>query len=475
MKSLVFIAPLVLLSTLSASQYYSKFNEFSRNGSRVIYSAGKTVDFVVSDNTFTFSDVRFKADTNKGLELNLGLSRRYYNKDDALFGGYLFLDAMKMPGLNGPGQYSQITAGVERLALQHNIRANLYLPVVARQADRRMWILPAGDVLKKIVLRDEARGGVDMSLDAKRGSLNWTFGSFYYPETESGSEVLAGVTLGVTMKDGVFNHVDMNANVKVSTNGEKTYTLGTHYKFSDKRAVPLSSLNNTPIKRDIDIVTTPVLEVSYSQLGQDKDVLEYFQYKRNGYFLNVGAHEGIELDNTYLLEKDYGWRGICFEPSPKTFPKLINNRPLCNNQQALLYDQAGKKVYFYEADVLAGVSDDIGIHKDTVLLSKKIELVTTTLNLVLDRENAPKNIDFMSLDTEGSELNVLKGLNLDKYKIEFIDLEHNFEEPKRTEIRNYLERRGYVYFRQNEFDDYYIRRSMISRRRMAKQWLRAKH
>ncbi len=200
------------------------------------------------------------------------------------------------------------------------------------------------------------------------------------------------------------------------------------------------------------------LKKSSSQLGQDRDVISYFEGKKDGVFLNIGAHMGLALDNTVELEKSYGWRGICAEPDPYAFKKLEENRPLCDNHNVLLYDQDGLDVDFYSYGMLSGTKGDLGKHADKAMKGSVIKLKTRTLQSLLDEVGAPTKIDFMSLDTEGSELKILKGIDLEKYRIEFIDLEHNFEKEKRLEIREYLTSRGYTYLTDNYFDDYYVRR-----------------
>ena len=66
---------------------------------------------------------------------------------------------------------------------------------------------------------------------------------------------------------------------------------------------------------------------SYSQLGQDLTVLKFYNDKRDGYFIELGASDGITLSNTYLLEKEFGWKGICAEPVPVKYEALCKNRP----------------------------------------------------------------------------------------------------------------------------------------------------
>ena len=78
---------------------------------------------------------------------------------------------------------------------------------------------------------------------------------------------------------------------------------------------------------------------TYSQLNQDVDVIQFYKNKENGYFIEIGANDGINLSNTYLLEKNYNWKGICVEPIPDIFNKLKNNRPnsICVNKAIYSY------------------------------------------------------------------------------------------------------------------------------------------
>ncbi len=102
---------------------------------------------------------------------------------------------------------------------------------------------------------------------------------------------------------------------------------------------------------------------SYSQIEQDLKVLKYFDYKKNGYFIEVGANDGIKLSNTYLLEKDYNWKGICIEPVPSIFNKLKKNRKSINLNYAV-YNVDNKIVNLKVADLLSGITVDIDRHKN---------------------------------------------------------------------------------------------------------------
>ena len=65
---------------------------------------------------------------------------------------------------------------------------------------------------------------------------------------------------------------------------------------------------------------------TYSQFGQDLIVLDFLKNKKNGFFIEIGASDGILLSNCYLLEKKYNWNGICIEPIPYKFDSLQKNR-----------------------------------------------------------------------------------------------------------------------------------------------------
>jgi FkbM family methyltransferase len=203
--------------------------------------------------------------------------------------------------------------------------------------------------------------------------------------------------------------------------------------------------------------------MSYSQLGQDLKVLEFYNKKENGYFIEVGASDGIAFSNTYLLESQYGWKGICCEPIPERFEKLIQNRPqsLCCN--GAIYNQSGLQVQFDIAknDLLSGISDHIDCYKSIIDANKTtIHVETITLLDLLDRVNAPSFIEYMSLDTEGSEYEILKNFDFSKYTFGLIDVEHNYVEPRRTNIRNILLLNGYVYLGPNQYDDMYKHSSL---------------
>jgi len=204
--------------------------------------------------------------------------------------------------------------------------------------------------------------------------------------------------------------------------------------------------------------------MSKSQLGQDFEVIKFYNNKKNGYFIEIGASDGIQLSNTYLLEKKYNWKGICCEPIPERFRSLVVNRPnsICFNEA--VYSQSGLTLAFNISnnfDLLSGITEHIDKHTSTLDCNNTpIKVKTLSLIDILDKANAPSFIEYMSLDTEGSEYEILKDFDFEKYTFGLIDIEHNYIEPRRTEIMNLLISKGYVYKGENKWDDMYRHKSL---------------
>ena len=128
--------------------------------------------------------------------------------------------------------------------------------------------------------------------------------------------------------------------------------------------------------------------MKYSQLGQDLEVLSFYKNKQNGYFVEIGASDGIKLSNTYLLETKYNWKGICAEPIPDKYKLLCKNRKNSHCSDYALYNESNLELQFDIAndyDLLSGISSHIDCHKNAVNKNKKqITVKTITLNDLLD-------------------------------------------------------------------------------------------
>ena len=187
-----------------------------------------------------------------------------------------------------------------------------------------------------------------------------------------------------------------------------------------------------------------------SEIGQDKWVAEVmFPGTSSGVFLDVGSGHGQIGSNTRALE-DRGWTGICVDP----FPTAMEGRS-CQMIKEVVSSESGKVVKFHTHDGLGGIADSLGKWKDEASKAPVVELTTVTLADVLERAAAPAFIHFLSLDIEGAELAALRGIPFDRFRFGAMAIEHNEEEPKRTEIIKFLEERGYRRVHTYKQDDFF--------------------
>ena len=194
---------------------------------------------------------------------------------------------------------------------------------------------------------------------------------------------------------------------------------------------------------------------SYSQEAQDLKVLLHYKLKKGGYFLEIGASDGVKFSNTYLLEQKYNWSGICVEPIKDDYNKLINNRS-CHCSDLALYSKSNEELEFniYEYNLLSGLNKHVNTYSNQPI-KEKVIVKTITLNDLLEKYNAPSFIEYLSIDTEGSEYEILSVFNFTKYKFGLIHVEHNYEEPKRQQIKELLLKNGYIYIGEYKQDDFY--------------------
>lgn len=169
-----------------------------------------------------------------------------------------------------------------------------------------------------------------------------------------------------------------------------------------------------------------LLETSTAQLAQDLMVLAVLGLKRDGYFVEFGATDGKYLSNTFLLEKSFGWSGILAEPAPVWSEALRRNRS-CRLDNRLVASVSGQKVDFFEAD-RADLSTQVGYESPALRAERgRIHQVeTVSLDDLLSHHGAPINFDYLSIDTEGSEMEVLSGFTAEHWLPRVITIEHNF-------------------------------------------------
>ena len=174
---------------------------------------------------------------------------------------------------------------------------------------------------------------------------------------------------------------------------------------------------------------------SDSELFQEIFVLNKTNFKTKGFFVEFGACDGISFSNTYLLEKKFEWQGILAEPCKYFHINLKNNRN-CNLSFDCVDKESGSKIKFFENE---NKSLSRSIDKNQ---KESYEVTSISLNDLLEEFNAPINFDYLSIDTEGNEYQILETFDFTKYKPKIITCEHNYR-TEREKISNLLIKNGY--------------------------------
>ena len=208
-------------------------------------------------------------------------------------------------------------------------------------------------------------------------------------------------------------------------------------------------------------------KLSKSQLYQDLFVLFTFEEKKNGTFLEYGATDGISLSNTFLLENQFKWRGLLAEPSKKWHSSLKNNRPNSKIIEECIYAETGRYLDFFTSDAgeLSTLeefrqSDISSMPGNTNLRNKSgynHKVLTISLNDVFKKyfDNSP--IDYMSVDTEGSELLILQNFDFEKFSPRIVTVEHNYTDNQKKLDRLFIENNYTRIFKEyTQFDAWYV-------------------
>ena len=203
---------------------------------------------------------------------------------------------------------------------------------------------------------------------------------------------------------------------------------------------------------------------SNSQLHQDLFVLSELGFKEHGFFVEFGSCDGFYLSNTFILEKYFNWSGILSEPCKSWHQELRKNRKSIIDFRCVGRESADYITFFEDADpALSGMY--IGSDDASSTLKKhnktSYDVVTVSLNDLLNENHAPSQIDFLSIDTEGSELEILSSFDFFKFKVKIICVEHNYSS-NRDKIKDLMNRHGYKrkYKRLSRFDDWYVLNSI---------------
>ena len=214
----------------------------------------------------------------------------------------------------------------------------------------------------------------------------------------------------------------------------------------------------------------------YSQEKQDEFLYKYFfkNYTKPGLFIELGALDGVKISNSLFFEKSLNWNGVCIETLEEYFVNLLKNRK-CHKFQDVIYD-VEKEVSFisivgnscglsgiketYDNRHVNRINREVASHKQnglkSIVLDEKKK--TRTIDSILE-EVKEKEIDFLSLDTEGSELNVLKSINWNNTNIKVLCIENNYGDEK---LHKYILEKNYTFLHRLSSDYIYYRKDLIT-------------
>ena len=204
-----------------------------------------------------------------------------------------------------------------------------------------------------------------------------------------------------------------------------------------------------------------------SQKGQVRFLLEIvFNYKfnglkRNGYFVDLAAGQPQALSNTYFIEKYLNWEGLLIDGNP-VFAKKLRAERRNKVLEEIVYSENNKEVKFRidNAELGGIVGDEFDNNKkfrsDELANAKIITSRTKTLNQILVENNAPKEMDYLSLDIEGGEYEALKNFDFKQYKWKFLTIER-----PNLELDLLLDKNGYIQVFHSSFDTFYIHKDFI--------------
>jgi FkbM family methyltransferase len=212
----------------------------------------------------------------------------------------------------------------------------------------------------------------------------------------------------------------------------------------------------------IPVFLKKLLKKSHGKNNLDIQLEKYLNFS-NGFFIELGAHDGITQSNTYYYEKKKNWRGILIEPTPKLFKICKKNRSSKNSffsNACVGFDYKKKDVKLIYSN-LKTTSVDLtsDLYRKKHLANPELNFFekqsnftskAKTLNSILLQSNAPNIIDFFSLDVEGAEFEVLNGIDYNKFNFRYIIVEtHQFDK-----LKKFLTNKKYKFVKKFNFNDY---------------------
>lgn len=248
----------------------------------------------------------------------------------------------------------------------------------------------------------------------------------------------------------------------MSRDNSKTYLNDILYMFKDKKEI----LTENAVFFQFCIEN---LKDTNSQSFQDLWVLyektRLGEYRPRKFYVEFGAHDGIEGSNTLLLQKKY-WEGLLVEPDPFVYPELVKNR---SNVSTVI----DSKAVYTSSDEWVDFTQTIENHQFSTIshyydnsdkfTEKNLSVRTITLSDLLETWDLPSRIDYISVDTEGSEPDIMEKFFSEntKYSVDMFTIEHNFK--NRDVLYEIMTSNGYErkFPEYSRWDDFWIRKELV--------------
>ena len=202
-------------------------------------------------------------------------------------------------------------------------------------------------------------------------------------------------------------------------------------------------------------------------MGQDKFLdTVVFSGMKNGVFIDVGAHDGQSLSNTYFLEKEREWTGLCIEPIPSVFQKLEALRKQSKCYQVAIDMEEKNKMFLLGKgypEMFSGLVNNIDprhaqlIQNETRDNGGETEIIsvqTKRLDTLLNEQNI-RHVNYMSIDVEGGEFGVLESIDFSKVTFDIIEVECNYDD-LRPKYHAFFESKGFIPLLNLDWDILYI-------------------
>ena len=267
-------------------------------------------------------------------------------------------------------------------------------------------------------------------------------------------------------------------------NFEGNPTLWGLINFSTKNNIDIYSLLHTAIIKEALFTEEMELLANFIESLRDKSKIVKSQLLQDAFasfivsdlfdktFLEFGATDGVSLSNSYMLENELGWTGILAEPSPQWHKKLKYNRPNTQIITECIWKSSGEKLDFFVSDVgvlstlvdfkYSDLSSMPGNTKTRIKDGKVVKVETISINEVMETNFNGNSPSYVSIDTEGSEYEILNSLDFEKYRPVVFTIEHNF-----TNLQNKIDAlmisKGYtrVFRELTSFDAWYVLNNAI--------------